>query len=123
MRNWKILILLFCLVAVLGQKAVAEDATSQAKNWEFNLAPFFLWGVTIDGDITVGSTTNTVKLPFSDIVDNLEGAFIVHFEGMHKSNWGFLIDVNYLDLSNDVNLPGPFNKNESTRCEQQGITP
>ena len=58
--------------------------------------------------MTVGTNTVPVELPFSDITDNLETAFIVHFEGMYKSNWGFLIDVNYLDLSSDVTLPGPF---------------
>ena len=110
MKNCKCLIILMCLLAVLSQTAIADDSVSQDKNWEFNLAPFYLWGVDIDGDVTIGTNTVPVELPFSDIIDNLEAAFIVHFEGMHKSNWGFLVDVNYLDVSNDVNLPGPFNR-------------
>ena len=87
----------------------ADTPMSQDKNWEFNLAPFYIWGVAIDGYQTAGTNTVPVEVPFSDITDNLDAAFIVHFEGMHKSNWGFLIDVDYLDLSNDVTLPGPFN--------------
>jgi hypothetical protein len=87
----------------------AESPAAKSKNWEFNLAPFYIWGVAIDGDVTSGTNTVPVEVQFSDITDNLEAAFILHFEGMHKSNWGFLIDVNYLDLSGGVNLPGPFN--------------
>ena len=99
-----LMVLIVSTPAAIGGKSSAEAP----KNWEFNLAPFYIWGVTLDGDVTVGTNTVPVKLPFSDITDNLEAAFIVHFEGMHKNNWGFLIDVNYLDLSSDVNLPGPF---------------
>lgn len=99
----------FFIVLIIGKSTILAQESSGSKNWEFNLAPFYLWAVAIDGDLTVGGNKNSVELPFSDIADNLEAAFIVHFEGMHKSNWGFLIDVNYLDLSNDVNLPGPLN--------------
>lgn len=96
---------------VLAPTVMSAGTTgSSQKNWEFNLAPFYIWGIAIDGDVTSGTNTVPVEVPFSDITDNLEAAFIIHFEGMHKSNWGFLIDVNYLDVSNDVNLPGPFNQ-------------
>ena len=126
MKNCKILVIFFCLLAMMGQTAIAEDASSSSKHWEFNLAPFYIWGVAIDGDETVGTNTVPVEVPFSDITDNLEAAFIVHFEGMHKSNWGFLIDVNYLDLSNDLNLPGPFNRTvnvdlDATLAEFSGL--
>lgn len=96
-------------VLIIGSPTVVAQETDGGSNWEFNLAPFYLWGVSLDGDITLGTTVTPVELAFSDIVDNLEAAFIVHFEGMHTSNWGFLVDINYLDLSSDVNLPGPFN--------------
>lgn len=106
-----VLLGILCLTGFLCMASAAMSAdlsASKEKNWEFNLAPFYIWGVALDGDVTVGTNTVPVELPFSDITDNLETAFIVHFEGMHKSNWGFLIDVNYLDLSSDVTLPGPF---------------
>ena len=108
MKNWKILTIFFYLLTLISQAAIADDSMSQKKNWEFNLAPFYLWAVTIDGNMTSGTDRVPVKVPFSDLFDNLESAFIVHFEGMHKSNWGFLIDIDYLDVSNDVNLPGPI---------------
>jgi hypothetical protein len=31
----------------------AQDTLPKEKNWEFNLAPFYLWAVNMDGDMTV----------------------------------------------------------------------
>lgn len=101
--------MLMALIVSTPAAMGGESSTEASKSWEFNLAPFYIWGVAIDGDVTTGTNTVPVEVPFSDITDNLEAAFIVHFEGMHKSNWGFLIDVNYLDISSDANLPGPIN--------------
>ncbi|WP_319287397.1 hypothetical protein [Desulfosarcina sp.] len=121
-----IMVILITLMGFTPAAMCSEASTGATQNWEFNLAPFYIWGVAIDGDVTVGTNTVPVEVPFSDITDNLEAAFIVHFEGMHKSNWGFLIDVNYLDLSNDVNLPGPFNRTanvdfDATLAEFSGL--
>ena len=106
LQVWAVIVII-SIIVTCGSTALAQE-TEAAKNWEFNLAPFYIWGVAIDGDVTTGTNTISVEVPFSDVTDNLEAAFIVHFEGMHKSNWGFLIDVNYLDLSSDINLPGPL---------------
>jgi hypothetical protein len=42
----------------------------------------------MDGDLTSGIAAVPVQIPVSDMVDNFEAAFIVHFEGMHKNKWG-----------------------------------
>jgi hypothetical protein len=52
---------------------------SKEGNWEFNLAPFYLWAVSIDGDVEIGPQGNNVSLDFGDIFDNLESVFIVSF--------------------------------------------
>lgn len=93
----------FSLLFCSSWASAAESPTSG--DWQFNLAPFYLWGVSLDGDMSIGTKTVPVDVSFNDIFDSLEAAFIVHFEAMHKSNWGLLLDVNYLDLSNDLNLP------------------
>lgn len=64
-----------------------------------------MWGINIDGDMKSGPMTAPVDVPFSDVFENLEVAFIVHFESMYKKQWGFLVDVNYLDLESDMTLP------------------
>ena len=86
----------------------AQDASPKEKNWEFNLAPFYLWAVSMDGDMTVKGNTSSLQPDFSEIASNLEGIFTVHFEGMHNSGWGFLTDVSYLNLGGQQTTPGPL---------------
>ena len=85
----------------------AQDTSPKEKNWEFNLAPFYLWAVSVDGDLTVMGNNQQLKADFSEIADSLEGIFTVHFEGMHKSGFGFLTDVEYLNLGGQQATPGP----------------
>ena len=99
---------LLLVALLLGSPVALAQQTSSEKNWQFNLAPFYLWAISIDGDVTQGTATVPVKVQFSDIFDNLESAFIVHFEAMNKNKWGFLVDVNYVDLEGDGTIqPGP----------------
>ena len=84
---------------------------SRQSDWEFNLAPFYLWGINIDGDLSVGPRTAPVDVPFDDIFDSLDAAFIFHFETLYKTQWGFLVDVNYLDLENTMSLPMGISQN------------
>lgn len=85
----------------------AQDTSPKEKNWEFNLAPFYLWAVSIDGDLTVMGNAQSVKADFDELADSLEGFFTVHFEGMHKSGFGFLTDVSYLNFGGQQTTPGP----------------
>lgn len=82
------------IFVLLCPVALAEDAsqtnsdanadTSAVKNWEFSLAPMYLWAASIDGDMTVKDIKVDVEESFSDIVSNLDGALTFHFEGVHK---------------------------------------
>lgn len=67
--------------------------------WEFNLAPLYLWAVNLEGDATIRGADNSVNLGFDQIFDNLEGAFIFHFEALHENTWGFIVDIDYLNIS------------------------
>jgi hypothetical protein len=86
----------------------AQDTLPKEKNWEFNLAPFYLWAISVDGDLTVSGNTQQVTADFNDIASNLEGIFTIHLEGMHKSGFGFLTNVDYLNLSGQQTTPGPL---------------
>jgi hypothetical protein len=91
------------LVLVIGlvcPMANAEESNSNS-DWEFSLAPMYLWAVSIDGDQTVKGNDVDLDVPFSDIFDNLNGALTFHFEGLHKSRWGFFSDLNYIVLEMD----------------------
>ena len=106
---WVIFILF--LLALLSPLAIAEDAskvytdaksdTSTSKDWEFSLAPMYLWAVSINGDQTVKGIDVDLDVPFSDIFDNLNGALTFHFEGLYQQRWGFFSDLNYIVLEMD----------------------
>ena len=106
MRKILITILLTAFLACFSLSAFAGEPAKE-KNWEFNLTPLYLWMVDMEGDIGIGPFDNTgVNVPFSDIFDNLESVFTVHFEATHRSNWGLFFDYNYLDVG--ASGPGPL---------------
>ena len=71
------------------------------RNWEFNLAPLYLWAISIDGDLGIKGRTSDVSVEFNNIWDNLEGVFTVRFNGLYREKFGFIFDYNYLDLGSD----------------------
>ena len=99
--RWIVLMFLFFS---LGSNALAGETKDQG-NWQFSLAPFYLWGVSIDGDMMSGGSTSDVDVPIGDVFTSLEAAFIVHFDVLHKSNFGFYVDVNALEIKNTATLP------------------
>lgn len=105
-NNTVIFLLLVSIILVQGvnHTALAED-NSGGSDWEFALAPFYLWAVSLDGDVVVGPQGNSVSVDFGDIFDNLEGVFIVHFETIYKKNYGLLFDVNFIDLGVSGSTP------------------
>ncbi len=100
---------LFCICLFISSAVAAE--AEKSKNWEFNLAPLYLWMADLSGDMTVKGPGGgqPVDVSFDDIWDNLEGIFTVHFEGIHKNNWGFIFNLDYLNLGSSGTTPlGPI---------------
>jgi hypothetical protein len=107
--------LIFLIVMFVFTWAYAGDAASQggdaqasssgAKDWTFNLTPFYLWAVSMDGDVTLGSNTGDFGADFGDIIDKLEAAFIVNFQGLYQNRWGFIFDYNYMGFSDSGTIP------------------
>ncbi|MBW1820057.1 MAG: hypothetical protein JRJ60_23200, partial [Deltaproteobacteria bacterium] len=95
--------ILMVMVGICPSAQAVDSADT--KNWEFNLAPFYLWAVSLSGDVTMKGQTNPVTVDFGDIFDNLEAAFIVHFEGLYRNRWGFIVDVNYLSIGGTQETP------------------
>ncbi len=98
-----IIIALFLFVTTPCFATSENEKASDEDKWEFNLAPFYLWAINVEGDLSIGNAPGSVPLDvsFDEVLDSLEAAFIVHFEAMHKSNFGVLVDVNYLELGDD----------------------
>lgn len=89
------------LVCLCFTGSVYAQKVKWHKQWEFNLAPFYLWAVGIDGEQTIGPKTTGIEVKFEDIFDTLNAAFTGHFEGMYRNRYGFLFDYNFINLSAD----------------------
>ncbi|MEE9612677.1 MAG: hypothetical protein V3W19_15605 [Desulfatiglandales bacterium] len=106
-----LLVVSVCSLANAGDtpdsKKDSSPDPSATKDWEFSLAPFYFWAVNLDGDATVRGTTAPINLDFDEIFDTLEGLFTVHFEAWYRQKWGLLIDVSYINISDQQTTPGP----------------
>jgi hypothetical protein len=85
--------------------AQARDVNPE-KEWEFRLAPLYLWAVSINGEGRKGPITSPIEADFNDIFSNLEAVFTLHFEAWWKQRWGVLAEINYVDLGDDKTIPG-----------------
>lgn len=93
-------VLIICSLFIL----VPAASWSQAEdNWDFGVAPLYLWAILIDGDMGIRGQSAGASIGFSDIWDNLEGVFTLRFNGMYKNKLGFVFDYNYLDLGKEQN--------------------
>ncbi len=89
----------------------AAPNSETENDWEFNLAPFYVWGINIDGDLSAGPQTAQVNIPFDEVFDSMEAMFVVHFETLYKRTWGVIVDIDYLDLKNSMSLPMGISQN------------
>jgi hypothetical protein len=91
------------LLAVAGFTPVAQAADE----WEFQIAPLYLWAVDLGGTMTVRGVEQPFEVKFTDAVKNLEATLTIHFEAW-KGDWGVLADFSWLDLGGEQALPGPI---------------
>ena len=88
--------LCFAIFTVNPVLAQGESSAPQDE-WRFSAA-IYLWGADISGKTIGGSE---VEVGFSDLVDNLEMAFMGAFAA-RKNKWSLLTDVIYMDLGVDT---------------------
>ena len=99
------IVLLFIVLLVGSSSAIAQEA-DEDKNWQFNLAPFYLWAVHLDGDVEIGPVETDIDVDFNDIFSNLEAAITGHFEAYYKRKWGVLVDLQYMNLGGEQSKAG-----------------
>jgi hypothetical protein len=63
--------------------------------------------VNMEGDLSIGPVGGAIDIDFGTIFDNLEAVFTFHFEGVHRSNWGFFLDYSYVDISGSKSAAPP----------------
>ena len=72
------------------------------ESWDWAFAPY-LWTAGVEGDTTLGPIRADIDLAFSDIVDVLDGAALVHVEA-HKSGYALFGDLVYLGTEPEDNV-------------------
>ena len=85
----------------------AQDTLPQEKDWQFQLAPYYLWYFSVEGDQTVANKTVEVDVKLGDSLDSLENAFVANLQGFYKNKWGFFFDYSYLKFGENGNV-GPI---------------
>jgi hypothetical protein len=100
----KIRCLLAMILLAVGTVAPVE-AQSGSDEWEFQIAPLYLWAVSLEGGLSAQGRDVSIVLPFDETFDKLEATFTIHFEAW-KGHWGVLGDFNYIDLASDATV-GP----------------
>lgn len=92
------------LLLLLLTTGSARAASNDGGSWQFALQPYLLV-TTISGDATVGRATGIpVDVSFSDILENLEMAAMLHFEARHTNGWGLMLDYGFMDLGADTSV-------------------
>jgi hypothetical protein len=76
---------------------IAVSSPVGATDWEWTLVPY-LWGPVISMDVSVrDEPVIGADLPFDELLDKLDFALLMHFEG-RRDRAGFFLDLTYLDV-------------------------
>lgn len=101
LKRLKLLLGVTVLSCLLALPAMANEGNDAQKDWEFQLAPYYLWLWTVDGDLSGAKGTVDVDVDLTDLKDQLSAAYVANFQGYYKKQWGFLLDYNYIKFSED----------------------
>jgi hypothetical protein len=99
MANRFVTFLVFCTVFLATAANAQSD--SQSGDWAYTLEPYLQF-TSIEGDTSLGRVTGVdLDIDFSDILENLELAGMVHFEAIKGDQWGFILDYGFMKLGAD----------------------
>ena len=116
-KTLMIVITVVLAIILVSMAAAAETGSSQESTWQFDFTPY-LWLAGIDGDVRSGRfSTGGVEATFTDIFQDLNGAFLGTFE-VRKGRWGVLFDAVYLDISGTTETPDRAIGNVHTELTQ-----
>lgn len=93
-----LVVVLFNCPLVYGQE---EFGT--ADKWDIEFTPYF-WAAELDGDATLRGRTGPVEVSFSELLDNLDFAFMGRLEAW-KGQWGLFVDSLFMDIGAEFSTP------------------
>lgn len=91
-------------IAVLSLINLSPAArAADGEGWDWMVAPY-LWAATIGTDVRAEVPPADTETEFSDIIDKLDGAFLLHLEGQ-GDHFGVFADLIFLGVAGDKDLP------------------
>ena len=95
---------LLLILSITLLTPLSATAAERGDDWEFTLAPLFIWGMGIEGTTSTGPVTAPLDIEFKDALENLDGMFTVHFEAK-KRDLALFAEYQYTNLGPDAELP------------------
>lgn len=90
------------IAGVITLLAGVAPANAQDEGGDYEFA-FYLWGSHLDGSVGVGPVEASADASFSDILENLEFAFMAALRGDH-GRWAWVLDAQIVELANSETL-------------------
>ena len=85
---------------VISSILVLAAPLARAQDWDWAVAPY-LWSAGIDGKVGLGPLQTDIDVDFSDLVDVLAGAALIHVEAQ-RGDIGLFGDLVFLALESDA---------------------
>jgi hypothetical protein len=106
------------LAAVAGLAGVST--AYGADEWDFQIAPLYVWAKSVDGATALGQADSEVDLDFrDDILENLEAAFMLHAEAA-RGDLSLFFDYQYSSLEPSAQAAvGPIDIDARVTVDQQ----
>lgn len=79
------------------------DSDESSSRWRSTLF-LYLWAAGLKGTAGIAGNDVDIDESFSDLLDNLAGAFSARFES-HKGRWGYFLDGMYVKLDPSATTP------------------
>lgn len=98
----------FALLACLCGACCTGPATAAelvSEEWQFQVTPY-LWGVYMSGDVTVKGVKTSPSVTFSEILDDLDFAFMAEADA-RKGRIGVFVNAVYADVADTNDDVGP----------------
>lgn len=90
-------IILFILVISIPFIGFSQEEKEQPSKWELELTPY-LWATGMNGHLAIGDQTAKVDVDFTDVVQKLKIAGMIHAE-VKKDRWSIMTDLFYANLN------------------------
>jgi hypothetical protein len=114
------LLLVLCVI-LPALPELARGAEAEEGPWSYDIAPYYLWGVGLDGTVTVMGTPSDVDISFGDLADDLSFIFDAHFEARHEGGWGLVFEPMFIALESATPVQGGDLLVENTIVMMEGL--